>query len=600
MQHLKRAALAAALVGAAGVVAAPGNAATKDFKQPKLKNGVLTVQGTDGNDTIALRLAPGDPGVLQVDVGDDGTPDFLFVRANVAQIDVNAGDGDDTVRIDDSGGVFTDTIPTTISGGAGNDTLTGGGGAETFRGGAGDDTVVGGRGNDVAELGAGDDSFPWNPGDGSDTVDGGGGTDTMTFNGANVNEHIELEASGNRLELTRDVANITMDTSGLEQVDLNARGGADTVVVGDVSKTALDTLNVDLGSNGAGDGAVDQVIVSGTNHKDTIAVTGANGAAAVTGLPETVNIVNAEPANDLLNVNALDGADNVDASALQPSVFEILTVDGGDGNNTIAGSQGNDRLVGGAGNDTVDGNQGADLALLGGGNDTFVWDPGDGSDVVEGQDGSDTMRFNGSNVGESFDLSANGTRLRLFRNVGNITMDTNQVEQVDLNTLGGADTVVENDLSGTGVAKVNVDLAATGGGGDGEADQVVVNGTANPDTIAVSGRNGSAKVTGLAATVSIANAEPDNDTLTVNGLAGADTVDASGLAATSVKLVVNGGDDADTLVGSAGNDLVNGGRGNDTALLGSGDDTFVWNPGDGSDTVEGQQGPTRCSSTART
>src|SRR5436309_14154010 len=30
--------------------------------------------------------------------------------------------------------------------------------------------------------------------------------------------------------------------------------------------------------------------------------------------------------------------------------------------------------------------------------------------------------------------------------------------------------------------------------------------------------------------------------------------------------------------------------GNDLALLGAGDDVFVWNPGDGSDTVEGQDG----------
>jgi hypothetical protein len=44
------------------------------------------------------------------------------------------------------------------------------------------------------------------------------------------------------------------------------------------------------------------------------------------------------------------------------------------------------------------------------------------------------------------------------------------------------------------------------------------------------------------------------------------------------------------ILGSAGNDTVNGGRDNDVAFLGSGDDTFIWNPGDGSDTVEGQGG----------
>ena len=58
-------------------------------------------------------------------------------------------------------------------------------------------------------------------------------------------------------------------------------------------------------------------------------------------------------------------------------------------------------------------------------------------------------------------------------------MDTNGVEQVDLNTLGGADTVKVDDLSGTGVTTVNTDLAATPGSsvGDGAADQVIVNAT---------------------------------------------------------------------------------------------------------------------------
>ena len=61
---------------------------------------------------------------------------------------------------------------------------------------------------------------------------------------------------------------------------------------------------------------------------------------------------------------------------------------------------------------------------MGAGYDTFVWDPGDGSDVVEGQSGSDTMVFNGANAAERIDLTANGDRLRFFRDLGNITMDT--------------------------------------------------------------------------------------------------------------------------------------------------------------------------------
>ena len=95
---------------------------------------------------------------------------------------------------------------------------------------------------------------------------------------------------------------------------------------------------------------------------------------------------------------------------------------------------------------------------MGSGDDTFVWDPGDGSDIVEGQDGADTMLFNGAGAAERFDLSANGSHLKFSRDVGNITMDTNGVETVAVNALGGADTLTVNDLSGTGVASVKADL----------------------------------------------------------------------------------------------------------------------------------------------
>ena len=88
--------------------------------------------------------------------------------------------------------------------------------------------------------------------------------------------------------------------------------------------------------------------------------------------------------------------------------------------------------------------------------------------------------FNGSNAGENMDISANGGRVRLFRDVGNIIMDLNGVEKIQLNAVGGADNITVNDLTGTGVTQVAIDLGATPGatGGDGQADTVTVNGTA--------------------------------------------------------------------------------------------------------------------------
>jgi Ca2+-binding RTX toxin-like protein len=586
------AATAAAVAVAVGVAAGPAAAHghNESPRRPKLGHGLLTIDGTDNNDAITLRLKSGNPSVVEVDF--TGTPVFDFPRKRVRRISLDARGGDDIVKIDDANGTFTDTIPTTLNGGDGNDTLIGGAGAETLLGGNGNDSIDGGRGNDIAQMGAGDDTFTWNPGDGSDTIEGDAGTDTMQFVGADVAEQVTLSANGNRLKFFRDIANITMDAAGVENVNFDALGGADTVTVNDLTGTGVANVNLDLGATpgGAGDGQPDSVTVNGTDGRDAVAVAGSNGSLSVTGLAAAVNITGTDPAADKLGIFAFGGDDTVDASHLAANTL-LLGVDGGDGNDVIDGGAGADVLRGGDGNDTIDGNGGSDIGLLGAGDDTFIWDPGDGSDTVEGQDGADTMVFNGANVAEKVDLSANGRRLRLFRDVGNITMDTNDVETVDVNAGGGDDTVTVNDLTGTGVTSVNANLGALDGrGGDGSPDHVIVNGTAGADSIAVDGSDGSANITGLAAAVHVTNAEPANDTLTINGLAGTDKIDASGLAASSVQLQLNGGDDADTLIGSAGDDLVNGGRANDAAFLGPGDDTFVWNPGEGSDTIEGQDG----------
>ena len=134
------------------------------------------------------------------------------------------------------------------------------------------------------------------------------------------------------------------------------------------------------------------------------------------------------------------GGDDVIVAGNGLATLTSLTIDGGAGNDTITGGDGSDRLIGGDGDDTVTGGRGNDVALLGSGNDLFVWNPGDGSDIVEGQAGFDTLVFNGSNVGEHVDISANGGRARLFRDVGAVTMDLNGVERIQLAALGGADT----------------------------------------------------------------------------------------------------------------------------------------------------------------
>jgi predicted lipoprotein with Yx(FWY)xxD motif len=531
-------------VSAAGL-AVKGPMESNHFQRPKLAHGILSVEGTVGADRLALRLKAGDPQTLQVDVGDDGSADFSFDRKKIAKIAVRTKNSDDSVRIDESNGVFTDTIPTTIDGGPGNDTIAGGSGAETLIGGDGNDVVDGNKGNDTAVLGAGDDVFVWDPGDGSDVVEGQDGSDTMRFNGAAAAEQFTLSANGNRLRFFRDVGNVTMDTAGVERVDVNALGGADLVTVNDLSGTDVSSVNLDLaGSLGGttGDGTLDRVVVNGTAGADAIKLAGDPSGVSVSGLRAQVAIHHQEP-TDQLTVSGLAGNDSIDASALAANAIG-LTLDGAAGNDTIAGSQGVETSIGGDGNDVIDGNKGNDTARMGAGDDAFVWDPGDGSDIVEGGGDvrSDTMRFNGAAAAEQFTLSANGNRLRFFRDVGNVTMDTAGVERVDVNALGGADVVTFNDLTGTDVSSVNVDLAGSLGGttGDGALDRVVFNGTAANDAIDVSGDSDELKVSGLAPTVDIVNHE-STDHLELDDLQVGDTVNTAGLAAGAIQLFIDGG-----------------------------------------------------------
>jgi Ca2+-binding RTX toxin-like protein len=542
------------------------------------------VNGGNGAETFAItangtrvRFDRLTPAPFSLDIG---TTEELVVHAN---------GGNDTIS---ASGNLAALIHLTLDGGAGDDTILGGNGNDVLFGGDGNDFIDGNQGSDIARLGAGDDVFQWDPGDGSDLVEGEAGTDTLLFNGNNANEAFDIAANGERVRLFRNVGNITMDLNDVETIQLNALGGTDAVTVGDLSHTDTKLVAIDLagalGSSTA-DGAFDSVAINGTNSKNTINVSQVGSQIIVTGLPATVTIDHAD-STDALVINGLGGRDIIDASALAAGAIQ-LTIDGGAGNDRILGGAGADRLIGGDGNDFVHGNRGDDVAFLGAGNDVFQWDPGDGSDIVEGQAGTDTLIFNGANLGEIFDISANGGRVRFLRDIGNIVMDLDDVEQIDVRALGGSDRIVVGDLTGTDVTKVAIDLAAAIGGkdSDGALDSVTVNGTADGDAITVASHGGQITVTGLPAQVTVDHAD-QTDILVVNGLGGSDTIDASHLHAGKIALQIFGGLGDDTVIGSAGNDFVNGGDGNDVALLGAGNDVFVWNPGDDNDVVEGQGG----------
>jgi Ca2+-binding RTX toxin-like protein len=552
-------------------------------------------EGGDGSDTVEVN---GGGGAEQFTTTANGTR-VRFDRLDLApfaidigtseKLALNANGGDDSFS---ATGNLASLIQIAVDGGAGADTILGSNGLDLLLGGEGDDFVDGQQGNDVAFLGAGDDRFQWDPGDGSDTVEGQANIDTMLFNGSAGNEVFQASGNGGRLRFTRNLGNIVMDANDVEVVDLKALGGTDTITVDDLSGTDVTKLAGDLAGTfggSAGDGQPDTVIVNGTNGSDVVDVVGSGSSASVIGLSAQVSIANAEGANDALVVNPLGGDDDVTATILPAGVIK-LTIDGGAGEDDLLGSQGADVLLGGEDADFVFGDNGNDVAIMGAGDDGFQWNPGDGNDTLEGEGGRDEMLFFGANVDENVDIAANGGRVLFFRNVANVIMDLDDVEDIDFRALGGADNVVVGDLAGTDVEPVDLDLSGPNGGGDGAADTVTANGTQGADVFGAAGDAGGVDVLGLKAKVSISGQEQANDRLTLNGLGGDDKIDATTLAADGIQLTANGGLGADQLLGSAGDDLVTGGDGDDAAQLGDGDDTFVWNPGDDSDTLEGQAG----------
>ncbi len=532
--------------------------------------GVLTITCDDQPNVLVIdRTAAG---TIRVNAGAVPIVGGVATVANTVQIVAFGRGGDDQISLDQANGAMP---PANFDGESGNDTLIGGSGADLLFGGPGTDLLVG-RGADDILFGNGeDDSFTWNPGDGSDVVEGGDGSDSLLFNGSAADEIVSLLANGVRMVFFRNVANIIIDTAALERVTYNGLDGADEISVGDLTGTAVLDVTIDLSGNagpGIGDGSADVVTVSGTNGDDLIDVSEMGAAIKVTGLPHTVTIRADESPGDELVINAQGGEDVIDATGLPEDRMRFVAV----------GGLGDDVMLGSEGGDTMNGGDGADLMFGGAGDDDFVWNPGDDSDVLEGQAGLDTLLFRGANIAEIVSLTANGARMLLFRNVASVLMDANDVERVEFAALGGADQVTVNDLTGTDVTEVSIDLASVAGSGvgDGQADNVIVNGTGGDDVALVVDGTGTITTLGLSARVDILGSEAANDRLTINLLAGDDIMDASGLADGFIRLTAAGDDDDDVLIGSDGPDILFGGNGDDVLIGGPGLDILDGGPGD--------------------
>jgi Ca2+-binding RTX toxin-like protein len=328
---------------------------------------LLNVHGDRFDNAIAVsRDATGHLFVNGGQVPITGAPATV---ANITHVVVHGAAGNDAITLDETNGA----LPLArLFGGLGNDALRGGSGNDTLFGQNGNDVLDGKQGADLLVGGGGDDIAIWNPGDGSDVIEGQGGFDTLLFNGAGINETVDISADGQRVSFFRVQGNIDMDVNGTERIEFNALGGTDTVTVNDLSRTNVKEVDIDLASTlggSAGDGLMDTVIINGTGGSDHIVVSGDSSEITISGLGAVVKITGFE-LGDKLVINGLGGNDVIDASALDAVIG--FTANGGDGNDVLTGSDGDDVLTGGPGDDQLFGGPGVDTLDGAPGNDVVV------------------------------------------------------------------------------------------------------------------------------------------------------------------------------------------------------------------------------------
>jgi Ca2+-binding RTX toxin-like protein len=454
--------------------------------------------------------------------------------------------------------------------------ITGTNASETLIGTAGNDTITGAGGNDLAQMGDGADLFIGLAGHGNDTVEGGTGFDTLRFTASKLADGIGLLIDGTGASLFGNLEVIQLDS--IERVEIKALGGTDTITVGDLTGTGVTEVAIDL----TVDGKADSVSAAGTANDDIVEIAWSGGKIVVADLPADLSIANAGK-TDLLSFDGGEGNDIINAGSLAAGKISLQ----------ILGGAGNDVIFGGAGNDTVTGGEGNDVAYLGAGNDLFVWQQGEGSDTIEGRDGFDTLRLTVDSFSNTVDLAANGGRTQIFANGGLLNLD--DVERIEISAAAKfTDDITINDVSGTGVTQIAVDLS---GAGSFPAIVTCVAGDGN-DNISMSATGAMVAVTGLSAHLTISGTNA-SDNVAIVGEGGDDKIDASKVPQGLLRAGLDGGAGNDVLIGSQGgdslagregNDTVVGGGGDDTAVLDIGDDLFLWKAGDGSDQVQGEAG----------
>ncbi|HVT89624.1 MAG TPA: carboxypeptidase regulatory-like domain-containing protein [Tepidisphaeraceae bacterium] len=162
----------------------PGDLGPPTFAM--LSGGILAIDGTANDDSISVSISD------RAYVSLNGAT-LNFDPALVSQIVISGSDGNDYINTSQAG-----TIPETIYGDAGNDTLIGGAGSDLIYGYLGNDRIYGGSGNDVLFGEKGNDSLFGQ--DGNDILDGDTGADLMM--GGLGNDTADYSSRSGNLNIT--------------------------------------------------------------------------------------------------------------------------------------------------------------------------------------------------------------------------------------------------------------------------------------------------------------------------------------------------------------------------------------------------------------
>lgn len=234
-------------------------------------NGILRIEGTSGDDSIAVarfgksqgQVIDGGNVALTFDLGAVRGISFAGVNGNdlitIGRVNVksflNGGEGNDSLSA--AQGLGNDTL----IGGNGNDYLFGGEGHDILTGNAGGDTMLGGGANDLINIlsdNTGDDFV--SGGDGRDTVSAADYPDDVVLeigNAAPTNVNVDDTILGDVEAIIGSGFDDEIVVVSGRSVRIDGRAGNDTISTGRGNDTIIGGLGTDLLSAAGGNDIFD-------------------------------------------------------------------------------------------------------------------------------------------------------------------------------------------------------------------------------------------------------------------------------------------------------------------------------------------------------